>query len=180
MRLLGIVLVCVALPSLAHARPITAGASVGRIQSKANADGDASDTWQIFGRIGLTTRLSAQLEIQKIEDPSLDIRGGTALLVVELGSSPHFVPLLVAGFGLDHAQTTWYEAKGTHTEGGLGLEYRADGGFVVGADVRLGGRSVNETYQAVPVYDGTIALYSPGTLTEGEYRSARLYAAVRF
>jgi hypothetical protein len=180
MRLVAIATV-LALPSLAAARPITAGASFGRIQSKANADGDASDTVQLFGRIGMTKRLSAQLEVQKIEDPSMDVRGGTALLVVELANNPHWAPILIAGFGIDHAQTDWYEASGTHTEGGLGLEYRADGGFTIGADVRLGGRSVDEQSKAVPVLEGDAIPFIPyGGLAEGEYRSARLYAAVRF
>jgi len=180
MRLVGIVAAVLALPSLAAARPITAGASLGRIQSKANADGEASDTVQLFGRIGLTKRLGLQVELQKIEDPSLDVRGGTALLVVELANNPHWAPILVAGFGIDRAQTDWYEASGTHTEGGLGLEYRADGGFTIGADVRLGGRSVDQTEEVYPL-EGDVIAYDPQYgLAEGEYRSARLYAAIRF
>jgi len=178
-------------PAVANARPITAGASLGRIQSKANADGDASDTYQLFGRVGLTSRLSVQLELQKIEDPSLDVRSGTALLVVELGNQGgHFVPLLVAGYGFDRAaapdpcaacfDASYYEANGTHTEGGFGLEYRGDGGLTIGADVRLGGRSVEENYDVQPLGQGQIALWGPAPLAEGEYRSARLYAAIRF
>src|SRR6266536_2083084 len=171
-----------AFPALADARPITAGASVGRIQSKANADGDASDTWQLFGRLGLTSRLGVQVEIQRIADPSLDVRSGTALLVVELGRKGHLVPLLLAGFGVDKATSpydSYYEASGTHTEGGLGAEYRLDGGLTLGADLRLGGRSVDEKYYAQPL-DGGIALYAPyGTLAAGEYRSAHIYAAIR-
>jgi len=182
MRAAAIALAVLSLPCLADARPITVGASVGRIQSKANADGDASDTWQVFGRIGITPRLGAQLEVQKIGDPSLDVRSATGLLVVELANNPHLMPLLVAGFGVDKASSPYYyEATGTHTEGGFGLEYRFDGGLVIGGDVRLGGRSVNETYYAQPLEGDVIALYAPsGTLAPGEYRSARIYAAIRF
>ncbi len=183
MRSAGILLAALAIPALADARPITAGASIGRIQSKANADGEASDTYQLFGRVGLTSRLGAQLELQKIEDPSLDVRSGSALLVIELANHPHWAPILVAGVGLDHAQADWYEASGHHIEGGPGLEYRADGGFVIGVDLRLGGRSVTEESEVYPVYDteaGILPLYAPYGLVAGEYRSARLYAAVRF
>lgn len=169
-----------ALPSLADARPVTFGAGVGRIQSKANADGDASDTLQVFGRLGFTPRLSGQLELMGIDDPSLEIRTGTALLVVDLGSHPHLVPVLVAGFGFDKASGSWYEASGSHMEGGLGLEYRADGGLTVGFDVRIGGRSIEETYKAYPV-EGDIAYFTPiNGFVAGEYRSARLTAGFRF
>jgi hypothetical protein len=183
MRSAAIALALCAVPALADARPITVGASVGRIQSKANADGDASDTWQVFGRVGLTPRLGAQLEVQKIADPSLDVRSATALLVVELANNPHLMPLLVAGFGVDKASSpydSYYDASGTHTEGGFGLEYRFDGGLVIGGDLRLGGRSVDEKYYAQPLEGDVIALYAPSTLAAGEYRSARLYAAIRF
>lgn len=169
-----------ALPSLADARPITFGAGLGRIQSKANADGDASDTLQVFGRIGFTSRLSAQLELQRVDDPGVDIRTGTGLLVVDLGSHPHLVPVLLAGFGFDRASTDWYSATGTHMEGGLGLEYRANNGFTIGADVRIGGRSISEDYVAYPAVEGRIALYGPSGLAEGEYRSMRLAAGIRF
>jgi hypothetical protein len=168
------------LPALADARPITAGASIGRIQSEVNADGEASDTYQLFGRIGFTSRLSAQIELQKIEDPYADVRSFTGLLVVELaGSQSRLMPLLVAGLGVDSAKTDYSEAHGTHKEGGLGLEYRADGGFTIGADVRLGGRSVDQSDQVVPLGEGMIGLWAPA-MAEGEYRSARLYAAIRF
>ena len=182
MRFAAIAAALLALPALADARPITAGASVGRIQSKVDADsgGPASETWNLFGRVGFTPRLGAQLEIQKIEG-DVDVRSATGLLVVELGNQGgHFIPLLVAGFGFDRASTDWYEASGTHTEGGLGLEYRADGGFTIGADLRLGGRSVDESTEYYPALEGDIALWAPVAMQPGEYRSARLYAAIRF
>jgi hypothetical protein len=176
----AVVLALASFASVATARPITAGASLGRIQSKANAEGEASDTYQLFGRVALTSRLGAQLELQKIEDPNLDVRSATGLLVVELASNPRWAPLLVAGMGIDHASNDWYEASGSHIEGGFALEYRADGGFTIGADLRLGGRSVEEQNEYYPALEGDIALYAPYGLVEGEYRSGRLYAAIRF
>lgn len=182
MRLAAAVVIALAsLSSLATARPITVGASLGRIQSKANADGEASDTYQLFGRAGVTPRLAVQLELQKIVDPAIDVRTGTALLVVELASNPRWAPLLIAGMGIDRASTDWYEASGTHIEGGLALEYRADGGLTIGADLRLGGRSVDDQTEYYPALEGdNVALWAPYGLVEGEYRSARLYAAIRF
>lgn len=181
MRLAGIALAALALPAVADARPLTLGAGLGRTQSKANADGEASDTWQLFGRLGFTSRLAVQLEVQKIADPSIDVRSGTALLVVELGGKSNFVPLLVAGAGIDRASSgDYYESSGTHIEGGLGLEYRAEAGLTIGADLRLGGRSVDESDHIYPATEGYTALWAPYALTEGEYRSARITAAIRF
>jgi hypothetical protein len=170
------------LVSVATARPITVGASLGRIQSKANADGEASDTYQLFGRAGFTPRLSAQLELQKIEDPSMDVRSGTALLVVDLaGPQNKLMPLLLVGMGLDHASSDWYEQSGSHIEGGFALEYRAEGGLTIGADLRLGGRSVDQQDEVYPALEGDdVAYWAPYGLAEGEYRSGRIYAAIRF
>lgn len=167
------ILAVLALPSLADARPFTAGVGIGRTQTKADAQGDASDTAELFARLGFTRRLAGQLELAKIGD---DIRTGTALLVVELGSHPHLVPTLSAGFGFDHGS---YES-GSHMEGGLGLEYRSDGGLVIGAEFRLGGRSVDQEVYYATADVGTIALAPTESLEEGEYRTARVFAAIRF
>ena len=180
MRLAASAVALACFASTATARPITAGASLGRIQSKANAEGEASDTYQLFGRVGLTPRLSAQLELQKIEDPDLDVRSGTALIVVELSSNKRWAPLLLAGMGIDEASNDWYDASGNHIEGGFALEYRADGGLTIGADLRLGGRSVDQEDEYYPATEGDVLFYAPYGLVEGEYRSARLYAAIRF
>lgn len=165
-------------PSLADARPFVAGVGIGRTQAKADADGDASDTAQVFARVGFTRRLAGQVELAKIGD---NARTGTALLVVELGSHPRWVPLMSAGIGFDRAQ---YES-GSHIEGGFGLEYRASGGLVIGGEFRLGGRSI--TSETIIAYDdkaepgiGVIGFWQPEGLHAGEYRTARVYAAVRF
>lgn len=178
-----------ALPSLAAARPITVGAGVGRIQSKVDANGDASDTVQLFGRLGLTQRLAAQLEIQKVDAGSenANLRTFTGVLVVDLGHSGHLYPTIAAGFGIDRASDPYgyYEMHGTHIEGGFGLEYRADGGLVLGAEFRLGGRTIDNQDDVQPLYNNTasgapIALYAPSTLESGEYRCGRVFAAIRF
>ena len=171
MRLLALALV--ALPSLASARPFTAGVGIGRTQAKADASGDASGTAGIFARLGVARRIGIQGELAKIDDT---IRTGTALIVVDLGSHPHIVPTIAAGFGFDHGQT----ASGSHIEGGFGLEYRASGGLVIGAEFRLGGRSITQQVYYADVKPGVAALYAPEPLHEGEYRSARLVAAVQF
>jgi hypothetical protein len=169
-------------PSLADARPITAGAGVGRVQAERDWDGEADDTLQLFGRLGLTRRLSGQLEIQKIEgsNSTAVVRTGTALLVVELGQSSRLVPTLFAGLGIDRASTDYGSERGSHIEGGFGLEYRFDGGLSLLGDVRLGGRSVDqsETVLLDTPMPGTYDLYAP-MLIEGEYRSVRLGVALR-
>lgn len=165
-----------ALPSLADARPFTAGVGIGRTQAKINADGEASDTAQVFARLSFTRRIAGQVELAKIGD---NARTGTALLLVELGSHPRWVPTMAAGIGFDRAQ---YES-GSHIEGGFGLEYRASGGLVLGAEFRLGGRSL--TSETIIAYDdkaepGVIGFWQPEGLHAGEYRTARVFAAVRF
>ncbi|HUS33128.1 MAG TPA: outer membrane beta-barrel protein [Kofleriaceae bacterium] len=172
------------LPGLAEARPFTAGVGVGRSQAKADAEGDASDTLQLFGRFSFTKRLSAQLEIQKLQLPYGDVtvRSGTLLLVVDLGQRGHLVPILMAGFGGASATDDYgYETSASHTEGGAGLEYRADGGLTIGVDLRIGGRSLDDDDVKIqPATTDVIAIYPYNSLQAGEYRSARLYAAVRF
>lgn len=168
------ILAVLALPSLADAHPFTAGVGIGRTQAKADAQGDASDTAALFARLGFTRRLAGQVELAKIGE---DIRTGTALLVVELGSHPHLVPTLSAGFGFDHGA---YE-KGSHMEGGFGLEYRTDGGLVIGGEFRLGGRSIDTPIYYATDDTGVIAFQEPtDVLQNGEYRTARVFAAVRF
>jgi hypothetical protein len=175
-----------ALPGLADARPFTAGVGIGRTQDSVNADGDASSTANIFGRLGLTNRVGAQIELQKITLPynELVARSGTLLVVVDLGHSGHLYPIMFGGLGLDHADDGFgATASGSHKEGGFGLEYRADGGFTLGIDLRLGGRSVDQPKDKIlPLRNttGSIDYYQPYTLQEGEYRSGRIYAAIRF
>jgi opacity protein-like surface antigen len=164
----------------------TAGVNLGLTQSAKDADNnsDASHTLGLYGRIQMTSRLSGQLEFGKIDtgDDSLAIRQISALLVVDLANGGHWMPMLLAGVGYDHAETDYGATTDAHhIEGGFALEYRADGGFVAGLDLRLGGRSIDSDTTAVPLAGGGTSLYLPASsLTDGEYRSARLYAGVHF
>lgn len=196
---LALALAASLVPAVASAGPITAGVNLGVDQSKESGQigEDASRTVGLFGRLGLTPRLSAQLEISKIRlpDETTEIRSVTGLLVVDLSSSKTLVPVLLVGFGGDWSNETYYahcidcnwggstSQSATHIEGGFGLEYRAMGGFTIGADVRMGGRSIGNDEMTVPLGDvrePTTALYYPTGMREGEYRNARIRLGIRF
>ena len=183
MRLLALGLV-VALPSLGHAGPITAGVGLGIIQSQVDSAADPNHTIAIFGRLAFTPRLAGQLELQRIQtdNQNVDLRTASALLVVDLGSRGRLVPVMLAGLGFDTASTTYGgDSSGHHIEGGFGLEYRADGGFSIGADVRMGGRTIDsQPVVFAPVGCSSCLASQPSTLHDGEYRSARLTVGVRF
>jgi len=189
MRTVFAAVLVLALPSAAVAGPITAGVSLGLAQSKADAElgTDSQQTVGLFGRLGFSSRISGQLEVSRYQTDdgtNATIRTGTALLVVDLKDRGPWMPVLVAGIGLDHAvdpsglsSTT----RGHHIEGGLGLEYRSAGGFTLGADVRLGGRSIDDQVVAQDDILCFVApCFGPSPLKEGEYRSARVTLGVRF
>ncbi|MFN0249347.1 MAG: hypothetical protein ACKV2T_20850 [Kofleriaceae bacterium] len=184
-------------PAIAMARPITAGVNLGVDQSKESGQSgeDPNKSFGLFGRLGLTPRLSAQVEVSKIRMPDggAEIRSLTGLLVVDLSSSKTFVPVLLVGFGADRSSIDYGDCiactggasaqSATHIEGGFGFEYRAPGGFTLGADVRMGGRSIDQSSEVVPLgetREPAIALYYPSGMQEGEYRSARLRLGIRF
>lgn len=196
---LALALAVTLVPTIAAARPITAGVNLGVDQSKESglSGEDPSRSVGLFGRIGLTPRLSAQLEVSKInlENANTEVRSVTGLLVVDLSSSKRFVPVLLVGFGGDWASSQWSGANcidcyggsssqsATHIEGGVGFEYRAANGFTLGADVRMGGRSVDQSDEAIldhGAQEPTIALYYPTGIDEGEYRSARIRLGISF
>jgi hypothetical protein len=171
-----------AAPTVAAARPITLGAGLGLTQSKVDAARDPSSTLAVFGRVALGRRVAAGLELQRIntDDSYVDIRTATANLVIDLGSSPRLVPMLLVGAGIDSASYNYGGSTDAHhVEGGFGLEYRADGGLVIGGDLRIGGRTIDSDEQVYPLA-GDVAYYAPSTLHDGEYRSARAYVGVRF
>lgn len=168
--------------SIAHARPVTVGVGVGVLEAENDLDGINDDTLQAFAKVGVTSRVSGQVELQKIDSSQnqVTVRTGTVLLVVELGQSGRLVPTMFAGLGIDHADDTYGGTQaGSHIEGGFGLEYRVDGGLVISADLRLGGRSVDQNNNVILNGTGTAALYAP-LLIEGQYRSARLGVGLRF
>lgn len=168
--------------AVAEAGPVTAGVGVGRFQSERDWDGESDSTVQLFARLGLTGRISGQLELMKIDSTyGTTVRTGTALIVVELGNAGKLVPTMFAGVGIDRGDGGYYTEHGTHIEGGFGLEYRFEGGLSLMADVRMGGRSVDSEDVLVMTDGGVgyLGLYAPA-LIEGEYRSARLGVGVRF
>jgi hypothetical protein len=184
----GLALALLLPPSLAAAEgyhaQFSAGLNLGLIQSQADADKDANHTIGLYGRVQMSPRWSAQLEIGRIETDDgsgTDLRQAGGLLMVDLANGGHLIPMLLAGAGFDWESTAYDSTSGHHIEGGFGLEYRADGGLTLGADIRLGSRNI-DTPKAQPVgIDGAVPLLAPAShLTDGEYRSARLYVGVRF
>jgi hypothetical protein len=178
------------LPSIAAAETkVTVGATAGLWQNKQDAqDGaDSIHTLGLYGRVGLSKRLSAQLEITRHQSQEgcatctfgteTDIRVFSGLLVVDLTDGGRWVPTLMAGVGIDRDDGS-FPTSGTHIEGGFGLEYRADGGLTIGADARLGGRSINSEVIAEPATD--LRFFGPTAMREGEYRAIRLTLGVRF
>lgn len=179
-----------AVPSIAAAGPFTAGLSVGMHHDKVDQDHEGNRTLGLFGRFAITKRFAVQLEVQKIEtdeatyEPTT-IRTGTASLRLDLLDRGRLIPTIAFGAGLDRASTEWDTTEGHHYEGGLGLEYRADGGFNVGIDLRFGGRSVEEKVYALEDTTGgdlppRPLAYDFGGLREGEYRALRVHAGVTF
>ncbi len=173
----------VLLPSVASATPpVTAGVSLGLAQSKADAQQDASQTLGLFGRLGFSSRLSGQLEVTRFQTDdgsNVDIRTATALLVVDIGRSKRWTPTLLVGMGVSDATDDFSSTSGTHIEGGFGLEYRASGGLTIGADVRMGGRSIDQEFDTLAGRED-VAFFAPSHISEGEYRSARVTLGVRF
>ena len=176
-------------PSVSSAGPLTAGVNLGLSQTELDGEQgiDPSRTVGLFGRLAFNKRVAGQLEVARIaagdESNPINIRSATASLVVDLGGRGRLVPTLVAGIGYDWASSEYgYSTEAHHIEGGLGLEYRADGGLTVGVDVRLGGRTLREQ-DAIAYPDdvrGGVAYILPSQLQEGEYRSAQLKLGVRF
>lgn len=175
------ILLLAVLATTAHAGPISVGASLGITQSEQTQNESVDKTYAIYGRIGIVSRLSAQLEVAKIDASDrgyteADARAVTALAVVDLAGG-HWVPVLLAGIGFANATVgpNSGEIDTHHVEAGLGLEYRAAGGFVIGIDARIGDRTIDSDTTLHP------DLYSlPPILPDGQYRSVRLAIGVRF
>lgn len=188
-------LVVLVLPAAAAASPVTAGVAVGSHHDKVDADGEGNRSLGLFGRVNLSRRLAAQLDVAKIATDEqtwtpTTIRTGTLSLRLDLvdGAKSRFVPTVSFGAGIDRASTDYDTTEGTHFEGGFGLEYRAAGGFNLGIDLRFGGRSVDEeVYYATDggppppeTAPGRPLVYDPGGLRDGEYRALRVTAGVAF
>lgn len=172
-------------PTVAVAGPFTAGVSLGLTQQKVDAAASPSNTAGVFGRVGLTGRLAAQLELQRVSSADrADLRTASALLVVELADRAGLVPILVAGVGVERASASWGgDTDAHHIEGGLGVEYRASGGLAIGVDARMGGRSLDaQPINTQPLCANNAYCTGGGssTLQAGEYRSVRATVGIRF
>jgi hypothetical protein len=182
MRLAIVAIVAlVAAPAPALAGPITFGADLGVTQSRVDAGSSANPTLGAFGRVGVARHLALQLSIARIEMPDgnmmpgIDMKQADAAVITELATGT-IVPFVIVDAGVDRAQ--WQELRDrvyVHGEIGLGLDWRLAGGLVIGGDVRLGERTL------VAHSEANVDTYlEPRMLSEGDYRSARLYAGVRF
>jgi hypothetical protein len=180
-RLASTLAVLVVLSSVSLASPITVGAGIGITQDEVNTGQDPNSSLSIFGRFGVTSRLSAELDISKVGNDSTgtSARTVTGFAVLDLGSSAHWVPQIFAGAGIDHEDLSYGESDGHHFEGGVGLEYRATGGFVVGARFHLGGRSIDSQPEVVPLAC-CVDIYSNAKLDASEFRTLDAYAGIRF
>ncbi|MCX5744356.1 MAG: outer membrane beta-barrel protein [Proteobacteria bacterium] len=178
----GLLLAASTSPVLAEGR-FSAGLGLGLTQSAVDAGADANHTLNLFGRVQLTNRLAGQLEVTRIatEDGSgTDLRAVAGVVVFDLGRG-RVVPTILAGLGIDNETNAYQDTDYTNAFLGLGLEYRAPNGLTVGADLRMGSR----TADAQPVYTGnpvpgTLARTAPSSLSDGEYRAARVTVGVRF
>lgn len=158
------------------------GASAGTWHNEQDADAGvhASGTLGLWGRFSLSKRIAVQAEIARHkadgncgEFCTFDapvIRTYGAMLAVDLRDRGQWMPMLLVGAGLDR-EDGGFGMKGSHLEGGVGLEYRAEGGFLIGADVRLGGRSIDNGDMILPAV--------VGGMREGEYRAARITMGIR-
>jgi hypothetical protein len=187
---LRLALAALLIPAAAHAGKLTAGVSIGSSHDQKHDDAGigGSQTVGLFGRLALTPRLSGQLELGKYDHADGSgtvIRTATALLVVDLTAGKQWVPTLMVGMGIDRADLAtctvcagdFDSQSARHIEGGFGLEYRAAGGFTIGADFRLGGRSIDDEQIGI---QEDIALFRGGRLQASEYRAGRVWAGVRF
>ncbi|CAN5264541.1 hypothetical protein BH11MYX1_BH11MYX1_55550 [soil metagenome] len=187
----GLVLAALSLPlaSPTFAGPLTVGVGAGVTQDGVNASQDPLTTESVFARIGLTQRLSAELDIQKTNQTttSIDAKVVTGLAVLDLGSHAlGLVPQVFAGRGIDRSTTSYTgETDGHHFEAGAGLEYRAAGGLTIGARFHIGQRTIDTTPNiyyatdtAVPCCGGDV--YAPSSQNDGEFRSLDAYAGIRF
>jgi hypothetical protein len=181
-------------PATAFAGP-TVGVSFGKAETQGDAnDGDdANTTLGLYVRGRIASMLSLQGELSKLQTDdtsSSSIRTWNLAAVVDLAHG-RFVPILLVGGGMDVISQSYQTSDTTyaHAEIGGGLEYRMRGGFVLGADLRIGTR----TLESQPVYADPIAAGAPSninhptpsyvassSLSEGQYRSMRLTLGVHF
>ncbi len=173
--------------STAHAGPLMVGVHAGSLQSGSDASAGYQPQSELgaFGRYTVTPRLAAQLGIAQASLRQFDGLSHVAFTghaILDLMTSSKLVPTVLVGFGVESVSGANYAADARRSELGLGLEYRARNGFVVGLDARMGHRSVDGDQMHVFEGPGTDApeLHPPAHLANGNYRSARLVVGLRF
>lgn len=162
------------------------GLSLGGFHSKQAAmnGADASGTYGVFGRLGLSPHLYTQLDINRVDqDNSWKIYATTVSLAYAFGSS-RLVPTLRAGLGYDKASIddVGDGRSAFRVEVGAGLEARIDGGLLIGLDLAAGTRGKAEQVYCAYAVDDYIL---PGDfcldpLQDGSYRSAKVTLGVAF
>ena len=186
-------------PALASARPITIGATVGEAQSEAEgANNQGPDlTYGLFVRVGITRHIAGQLEVTRINsDSDYDTRSASLLGVIDLSSgwggarlAGRLVPLVLLGGGeaWGSSALTTTDSYALHLEAGLGLEYRARGGLVIGIDARIGNRWMQTSTATFNPGCACGCCFGPGPgpqedegLWDGQYRSLRTYVGLTF
>jgi hypothetical protein len=167
-------------PSIAAAGPVSFGAGIGVSENQATVAQGSNETLGLFGRLGLASRLSLQLELARTQSNNArtDDTSGSALAVLDLAQGT-WVPLLLAGAGLDRAGDTQMQTEAHHFEAGIGLELRSQGGFFVGADARIGELDIDKQPEVVALFCPRSGCGFP-SLHAGEYRSVRATLGVRF
>jgi hypothetical protein len=182
---LGLVLLAAVSGTAAAEGRVSAGLGLGVTHSEEHAlqGAEPSSTVGLWGRLKMGRRVSGQVEISKVqtEDGSgVAIRQGSALLVVDLGTS-RLVPVALVGVGVDNESTEYSDEDFVHAFLGAGLEYRAASGITIGLDFRMGARATTEPqYKPLAAGSGEAYFLAPSQLAEGEFRSARLTVGVRF
>jgi hypothetical protein len=171
---------------------LTLGAAAGLSQDKADGGDESAQSLGLWGRLQLTKRIAGQVELAKQETQfgcatctfgtTSTIRTYTGLMVVDLADSGSWMPILLAGIGIDRDSGS-FPTSGRHIEGGFGIEYRSTAGLMIGADVRMGGRTIDQQDMILEtdpaLVGGDAQILRPG-LRAGEYRSARITFGVRF
>jgi hypothetical protein len=170
--------------SAALANPLTVCAGLGVTEDQVNSSSSQpeNNTLSVFGRYNVTGATALELDLTKIDSGyGATARAATALVVFDLRSGARLVPQLFVGAGLDRIDDYGTPIDGNHVEAGLGLEYRADGGFTLGARFHLGSRSFDTMAVAVPqTCCLDCCLGSAPTSQSTEFRSLDAYAGVRF
>jgi hypothetical protein len=167
-------------PVLASAGPVSFGAGIGLSKSTGAPDAAATEDLGLLGRISLGWRLSLQAELHRaqVDNPTFEQTSGSILAVVDLAHGT-WVPLLLAGAGLDRGSVVGESIDAHHFEAGLGMELRSKGGMFVGADARLGEIDVDQQPALLPqiCFVGGCPM---NYVHAGEYRSVRATVGVRF